>query len=165
MQYSNPQAIVDAVCRYVLLVYKCPTAVKEDHILRFDLYKKMCITGGTAFSCYRSPIPRPPQERAIRSRSRVLVYAAALRSGLGCTDPEEGRSYCCCLYSLVHTEVESILHCFLAALSKSTASLQYRGQHTIRVVCVGIGRENGVIRHASTDASESTRAKCVHNIL
>ena len=44
----------------------------------------MCFTGWAAFSCCRPPISRAPQKRAIRSRSRVRVYDAALRFGLGC---------------------------------------------------------------------------------
>ena len=60
VQYSNTQPIVEAVCGYVLLVvYTCPTAVNQDHILRLDLYK-MCFAGVAAFSYCRSPIPRPP---------------------------------------------------------------------------------------------------------
>ena len=75
--------IVDAVFGYVLVVYTCRTAVNQDHILRLDLYQ-IRFTGGAAVSCCRSPIPSSPQEHAIRLRSRVRVYAAALRSGLGC---------------------------------------------------------------------------------
>ena len=67
----------------LLVVCTCLTAVNQDHILRLVLYK-MCFTGAAAFSCCRPPISRAPQERAIRSRSRVRVYAAALRSGFGC---------------------------------------------------------------------------------
>ena len=66
-----------------MLVSTGAAAVNQDHILRLD--RTRCVPqGGAAFSCCRSPIPSPPQERAIRSRSRVRIYAAALRSGLGC---------------------------------------------------------------------------------
>ena len=55
--YSNTQPIADAVCGYVLLVYTCPTAVNQDHMLRLDQHK-MCITGGGGvLSCYRPPMP------------------------------------------------------------------------------------------------------------
>ena len=78
------QPIVDAVCGCVLAVYTCPTAVNQDYIA-CDLICTECVShGGAVFSCCRPPIPRGRQKRAIRSRSRVRVYATALRSGFGC---------------------------------------------------------------------------------
>ena len=83
VQYSYTQPIADAVCGYILLVHTCPTAAKQATYCDLICTRRVS-QGGGAFSCCRSPIPGLPQERAIRSRSRVRVYAAALRSGLGC---------------------------------------------------------------------------------
>ena len=78
VQQGNPQP----QCRW-LGILLCTAAVQQQSRVRACDLIPTCHTRGAALSCCRPPISKDHPKSVACSRSRVRLYAAALRSGLG----------------------------------------------------------------------------------